>query len=159
MTDKIHFEYKIITEASCPSTEELNKFFSSRKYSLWRDQYYYTHTLPSTKILVSEATKRLQEEIIKHLNEGWKLQGSVFITLKETKMYRTASGKVQSYDIISYSQGLVKEESHEDYMKRKQKHGEPKEVVPQGDLDELKKQIHDIQTKLQSIIPPVKETS
>jgi hypothetical protein len=156
MTDKLHYEYKIITESSCPSTEELNKFFSSRKYSIWKDQYYYTYTLPSTKTLVSEAHNRLQEEISKYLNEGWKLQGSIFVSLKETKTYMHSSGKINSYDIISYSQALVKEESHEDYLKRKE--GNTKEVPDQSELDEVKKLVLEIQAKLQTFIS-AEETS
>lgn len=148
MTDT-HFDYKIITESSCPSTEELNKFFNSRKYSVWRDQYYYSYVLPTTKMLVDEAHTRIQDEIRTHLNEGWKLQGSIFISRKETKVYTLQSGKIASYDIISYSQALTKEEPMEEYLKRTQV--QIKEPPKQDDLAELKKQIADIQVKLQTI--------
>jgi hypothetical protein len=66
--DTIHYDYKLITESSCPSSEELNKFFSTRKFSLWKDHYYYTHILPTTKTLVEEAHSRLQQELSKHLD-------------------------------------------------------------------------------------------
>jgi len=152
-----HFDYKIITQSSCPSTEELNKFFDSRKYSVWRDQYYYSYVLPTTKMLVDEAHSRLQDEIRNHLNEGWKLQGSIFISRKETKVYTLQSGKLASYDIISYSQALTKEESMEDYLKRTQT--QPIDPPKQDELENLKKQIADIQAKLQSISPPTEATS
>lgn len=155
--DTTHFDYKLITESSCPSNEELNKFFSTRKFSLWKDHYYYTHPLPTTKTLVEEAHSRLQQEISKHLNEGWKLQGSIFISRKETKVYRLQSGKITSYDIISYSQALVKEEPMEDYKKRTQT--EVQELPTQDELEGLKKQIADIYAKLQTLAPPVQESS
>lgn len=156
MAERFHYEYKIITEASYPSTEELNKFISGRRYSWWTDQFAYDYILPTTKSLVADAHARLQESITTHLNDGWRLQGSIFITLKETKIYRHTSGKVNSYDVISYSQALVKEESYEDYRKRNT--GELNAVPEQRELEEVKKMVLDIQAKLQAILPS-QETS
>ncbi len=158
MTDKSHFEYKFLTESSCPSTEELNAFFSSRKYSVWQDKYYYTYRLPTTKILSNRALARLQEEITKQLNDGWKVQGSIVVSLKETKVYRMTGSEICSYDIISYTQALSKEETHDEYVKRKQAEFQQ---VPQDTsvLDEMKRQIADLQTKLEILSRPVSLSS
>ena len=142
-----HYEFKLLTEASCPSTEELNNFFSSRKYSVWHGFYYHTNKLPTTKTLVNQALTRLQESITTHLNQGWTLQGNMIVTLKETKTYRLSASEIHSYDIISYSQALTKEESHEDYVKRKQTEQLPR----QTQLEELKQKLADLQGKLEFI--------
>jgi hypothetical protein len=91
------------------------------------------------------------------LNEGWKLQGSIFVSRKETKAYRLQSGKVGSYDIISFSQALLKEESTEEYHKRRQT--KVQDLPNQDELEGLKKQIADIYAKLQTLAPPVQESS